>query len=59
MGGIVNTIYARNMVELEKKVHEWIIEARTKGYKYIRKGWNPKRVSKTFRGYEIEVDAHS
>ena len=58
MTGATTTIEARTKEDLEKKVKQWIAEAKRNDLR-IRQGWDPRRVVKTENGYKITVWAHA
>lgn len=59
MGGNTETIKAKTKAELQEKVEQWIAQAKRIGFTEIRQGWDPDKVFKTDKGYEITLLAHS
>jgi hypothetical protein len=59
MGGNFETIHAKTIEELKKKVDEWIQIAKSARLEDIRLGWDPKCIVNTEDGYKIDVWAHS
>jgi predicted phosphatase len=59
VSGSIIKVCAGTKTELKKKVQETMKEARSMGLIGVHSGWDPERVVKTEKGYEITIWVHN